>query len=57
MLKHFRFVAQEINPSELGIIINKVDIIIVAPNRGWYRTPHIGKTRLKGLVDTLVDLG
>jgi hypothetical protein len=40
-LKNFRLMTQKVDPSELAIIVNKTDIIIMPPNRGWSRPPHI----------------
>jgi hypothetical protein len=40
-LKNFRLMTQKVDPSELAIIINKTDIIIMSPNRGWSGPPHI----------------
>lgn len=56
-LKHLRFMAQEINPSEFAIIINEENIISVSPNQSWCR-PHTSEnTSYRGLLDTLLDLG
>jgi hypothetical protein len=53
-LEHFRFVTQEINPSELTVIINKAHIIcFVANKRGRRASENI---RFEGPVEVLVDL-
>jgi len=40
-LENFGFMMQAINPSELGVVINKTHIIIKPANRSRSRTPNV----------------
>jgi hypothetical protein len=57
LMKHIKFVFQEINPCELTKIINEKHIVSKFSNRGGDRAPYIENTSSKGTLDTLVDVG
>jgi hypothetical protein len=50
VLKNFRFVTQEINPSKFTVIIDKTHIILVSSNRSWCRTPYIQKNKFERFI-------
>jgi len=56
-LKDLRFMAKQIDPSELAIVINETNIKIILANEVG-AGPHTSeKTSSRGALDTLVDFG
>jgi type IV secretory pathway ATPase VirB11/archaellum biosynthesis ATPase len=47
----------EINPHIFVVVIDETNIIFIPSNRIGWRTPTSEKTRSKGFLETLWDLG
>jgi hypothetical protein len=47
IFRHLGFMAKQINPCKLAIIINETHIILLIANRVYSRTPHIEKNKLQ----------
>jgi hypothetical protein len=45
-LKHFGFVAKQIDPSKFTEVINEANIVIVSAKGTWGRTPYIRKNKI-----------